>query len=133
MPGLISPSWVLSLDNEPQIIAQMVRYPSSSLMSIQFDRESLRQFGHRDVELDALRQFIDIRAQTNIDKTGHPFHHVTANGTIVDADSPLEDAIECLPLDDLEQVRNEWLQYINDPLDAVPVDRLHYGFDPFAK
>lgn len=55
------------------------------------------------------------RIAANLRDTGHPFHHLTADGTVVDADPTLEYALSRIPA-----------------LPAVPVDRRHYGFDPYA-
>jgi hypothetical protein len=39
---------------------------------------------------DSAREAIAWRIALNMRETGHPFHHKTANGTIVDADRTLE-------------------------------------------
>lgn len=52
-----------------------------------------------------------MRMHLNIEHTGHPFHHLTAEGTIVDADPTLEYRIA----------------HLSDTAPAVPVDRFHYG------
>ncbi len=70
------------------------------------------------------------RMALNVAKTGHPFHHETADGTIVDADPTLEHMILQIgpggepptPAFVASQV-----------LPTVPINRKHYGFDPFAE
>ena len=55
------------------------------------------------------------RIQVNLNQTGHPFHHRTVSGVVVDADPTLEHLIRLL----------------TDVAPVVPVDRAHYGFDPY--
>lgn len=62
-----------------------------------------------------LHWHIVARIQLNLQNTGHPYHHLTADGTVVDADPTLEHLVSLL-----RQAKS-----------AVPVNRLFYGFDPF--
>lgn len=55
------------------------------------------------------------RIKQNLAQTGHPMHHKTADGTIVDLDVTLE----------------HWINQLK-PLPSVPVNRKHYGFDLYA-
>jgi hypothetical protein len=57
-------------------------------------------------------RFISARIALNRERTGHPFHHKTADGTMVDAGPSLEEAIASL----------------RQTLPAVPVNRTFYGF-----
>ncbi len=64
---------------------------------------------------EGLHRLILARIEMNLKRTGHPFHHLTVDGTIVDADPSLEQAIASL----------------QKVLPAVPVNRNFYGFDPY--
>jgi hypothetical protein len=66
---------------------------------------------------DEARANIVWRIKRNMVRTGHPFHHRTGDGTIVDADPTLEHLISTK---------------LTDALPTVPVDRMHYGFDQYA-
>jgi hypothetical protein len=68
-----------------------------------------------DGNLDEVRQAIWMRIQKNLQETRHPFHHRTADGTIVDEDPTLL----------------HWIGKLTDALPAVPVNRTFYGFDPY--
>jgi hypothetical protein len=59
---------------------------------------------------DMRRNIILKRIQLNLKETKHPFHHKTANGTIVDADPTLE----------------YFISLLTDAPQAVPVDRDYY-------
>jgi len=70
-----------------------------------------------------------IRMADNLAATGYPFHHLTADGTVVDSDPTLEQWLAKLdgtgyrpatPAFDASKARP-----------AVPVNRMHYGFDPY--
>jgi hypothetical protein len=72
--------------------------------------------GVKEMDADGRRELILWRIRYNLALTGHPFHHRTADVTIVDSDPTLTWAINHL-----------------DPLPAaVPVNRLYYGFDLYA-
>ncbi len=62
------------------------------------------------------RTMILIRMKINLEETGHPMHHKTVDGTIVDLDPTLE----------------HWINQLK-PLPSIPVNRKHYGFDPYNK
>lgn len=55
------------------------------------------------------------RIKKNLAETGHPWHHKTADGTIVDLDVTLE----------------HWISQLK-ALPSVPVNRTHYGFNLYA-
>jgi hypothetical protein len=70
------------------------------------------------------RELIVWRMARNLANTGHPLHHRTADGTIVDADPTLQEWMATC--DDVPPVPSY------DPklaTPAVPVNRRHYGFD----
>jgi hypothetical protein len=70
------------------------------------------------------------RLAQNLQETGNPFHHKTADGTIVDADPTNEYLLSRLSGFDGEMITRFWTEHIKpNALPAVPVDRLHYGFD----
>lgn len=60
-----------------------------------------------------VRKLVLMRMEINMRETGHPFHHLTADGTVVDADPTLE----------------VWLSRLTDAAPTVPVNRMFYGFD----
>ena len=62
---------------------------------------------------DELRTHIKWRMNRNMSYTGHPLHHLTADGTVVDADPTLEYLLRCLA---------------RQTATTVPADRKHYGF-----
>ncbi len=74
--------------------------------------------------------FIRVRMQSNLRATGHPFHHMTGDGTIVVPDPSLEHAMlqagpggmPPVPTFDASLAKL-----------AVPVNRKYYGFNPFEK
>lgn len=66
---------------------------------------------------DESRFVILARIQMNLQRTGHPFHHLTMSGVVVDADPTLEQLISQL----------------TDAASAVPVNRKYYGFDATEK
>jgi hypothetical protein len=67
--------------------------------------------------VEAARQFVLWRIERNLARTGHPHHHLTADGSVVDGDPTLEDMIAHLP----------------DVKPAVPVDRGHYGVELYPQ
>jgi len=60
---------------------------------------------------DDARRIIRLRIDMNLANTRHPFHHMAADGTIVDRDPTLDHLVSLL----------------TDAPPAVPVDRKHYG------
>jgi hypothetical protein len=69
-----------------------------------------------EMEPDTARAVIACRIQRNMEETGHPFHHKTADGTIEEADPTLEYLIS---------------YRLTDALPTVPVDWRRRGFDPY--
>lgn len=75
-----------------------------------------------------------LRLPQNVLETGHPFHHLTANGAIVEPDPTLEYYLGRLPADKQERIRTHWLeQVLPDAKKSVPVNRKYYGHDPFER
>lgn len=80
------------------------------------------------------------RIQLNAGQTRHPLHHLTANGTIVDADPTLEYCMNRLSrIPEHKQYMRRILESIEllvqaatDAPKAVPVNRKFYGRDPYA-
>ena len=64
----------------------------------------------QDMSPDLCRAVIQFRIQLNLQETKHPFHHKTADGTIVDADPTLE----------------YLMSRLTDAPEAVPVDKNYY-------
>lgn len=82
----------------------------------------IRDIAINQIEMDFSRFPIETqhlvlmeRIRSNISETGHPLHHKTADGTIVDADPTLE----------------HMMKNLKDVKYTIPVDRKHYGFDPY--
>jgi hypothetical protein len=76
------------------------------------------------------RIYLALRMALNLKNTGHPFHHMTADGTIVDTDPTLQQAMLRLGPDDRPPIPPY------DPagvLPTVPINRMFYGFDPAAE
>jgi hypothetical protein len=73
---------------------------------------------------------LELRLKLNLDDTGHPFHHKTQDGTIVEPDPAIEHLFSSIPADDRELVIKRWTNRIKpDAPAAQPVDRRHYGDD----
>lgn len=70
-----------------------------------------------DSACDDIRQTILQRISLNMASTKHPFHHKTADGTIVDSDPTLLHLVSML----------------HDAPAAAPVIPDFYGFDPYAE
>jgi hypothetical protein len=71
-----------------------------------------------DMPPDICRTVIQYRIQLDLQETKHPFHHKTADGTIVDADPTLEylisrltDATETVPVDKNYYQRKNRIKY----------------------
>jgi hypothetical protein len=76
---------------------------------------------------------LELRLKLNLDDTGHPFHHKTQDGTIVEPDPALEHLFTAIPADDRELVIERWMNRIRpDAPAAKPVDRRHYGGDYYV-
>ena len=80
------------------------------------------------------------RIVNNCLATKHPYHHLTANNVIVDADPTLEYLMKRLETEDpanfaiLKRHADTALAHVptNAPK-AIPVNRKFYGHDPFEK
>ena len=75
-----------------------------------------------------------MRVTINSRETKHPFHHKTADGTIVTSDPTLEYLLSRLS----EEERKQFLEiYAPTPEQeaqapkAIPVNRKYYGEDPY--
>ena len=72
------------------------------------------------------------RLQLNLIQAGHPFHHRTASGVIVEPDPTLEHYLLLLTEGERDGLREEWIKKASpDAPKAVPVDRTFYGFDRY--
>lgn len=72
------------------------------------------------------------RLMSNLDETGHPFHHKTANGVIVEPDPTLEYFLSRLAPEKQETTQQEWQSRTkSDAAKAIPVNRRYYGHDPY--
>lgn len=84
-----------------------------------------------DTPDDECKEMLDMRCQFNLDRTGHPFHHMAADGTVVTPDSIISYLLSRIPVDDQEYVTNMWHQHIKpDHMKAVPVDEHWYDKHP---
>lgn len=75
-----------------------------------------------------------LRAQLNLRETQHPYHHKTADGTIVEPDPTLEDMLSRLSAEQRRQFYQVYaptLEQERQAPKAVPVNRLYYGFNPY--
>jgi hypothetical protein len=93
----------------------------TSKMPMQFSDEECREMAAGRVGL-------------NLSETNHPFHHKTADGTIVTPDPTLEYFLSRLSKEQRQQFHE-----VYDPTPeqeaaaphAVPVDRMYYGYDMY--
>lgn len=77
-------------------------------------------------------EWAELRLMLNLEATGHPFRHQTVSGVVVEPDPTLEHLLLMVPADDQQPLRARWeLRIKSGALKAIPVDRLHYGFDPY--
>ncbi len=74
------------------------------------------------------------RLSDNLRETGHPFHHRTANGAIVQPDPTLEYLLAKLPVSRQHDLREEWQRKARpDAPQAISVNRTFYGVDPYTR
>lgn len=75
-----------------------------------------------------------MRLLLNLAETGHPFHHLTANGAVVETDPTLEYYLSRQPEASQPRIREHWLKLVKpNARPARPVNRAYYGHDPFAE
>ncbi len=94
----------------------------------------------QQMTLEECAMIAAMRVQENMQQTQHPFHHLTANGVIVDADPTLEYLFGRLKgqslyralLQDIDEKARECAAHAADLPQAVPVNRTYYGVNPFA-
>lgn len=83
---------------------------------------------------DECREVASWRVKLNLRETKHPFHHKTASGVIVTQDPTLEYLLSRLPEAEQQQFREIYSptpEQEAQALEAFPVNRKYYGFDPF--
>jgi|SRR5579859_1003008 len=87
-----------------------------------------------DLPTDECREFAVMRVGHNLKQTKHPYHHKTADGTIVTPDPTLEYLLSRLS----EEQRQEFHAIYDltpeqeaNALKALPVDRKYYGHDMY--
>lgn len=69
----------------------------------------------------------------NLSQTGHPFHHLTANGAIVESDPTLEYCLGRLTEEASAAVRKRYGDLISANVKpAIACNRTYYGHDPYA-
>jgi hypothetical protein len=74
------------------------------------------------------------RIMMNLAETGHPFHHKTASGVIVEPDPTQEYYLSRLSPEKQEHIRTGWLTRVSpDAPKAMPVNRKFYGSDPYER
>jgi hypothetical protein len=74
------------------------------------------------------------RLLMNLQETGHPYHHKTASGVIVEPDPTLEYYLSRLTPEKQEQVRTAWItRDLPGIPKAIPVNRKFYGSDPYER
>src|SRR5947208_11197034 len=57
-----------------------------------------------DTPDEECRLALDQRCQINLDRTGNPFHHMAADGTIVTPDPTISYYLSRIPMDDQEYI-----------------------------
>ena len=74
------------------------------------------------------------RLHDNLNETGHPFHHRTVNGAIVQPDPTLEYFLSRLSASRQHDLREEWQRKAKpDAPESIPVNRTYYGIDPYKR
>jgi hypothetical protein len=74
------------------------------------------------------------RLMMNLLETGHPFHHKTESGIVVEPDPMQEYYLSRLSPEKQEHIRQGWMTRVKpDAPVAVPVNRKYYGHDPFER
>jgi hypothetical protein len=87
-----------------------------------------------DIPDDEFRRELDKRCQLNLDRTGHPFRHMAADGTVVTPDPAVSYLLSRIPMDDQEYITEMWQQYIKpDAMPAIPVDENWYTKHPIPE
>ena len=74
-----------------------------------------------------------LRAQLNLRETKHPYHHKTADGTIVTPDPILEYLVSRLSAEQRRRFYEIYAPTLEQEAQApkaVPVNRMYYGFNP---
>jgi hypothetical protein len=75
-----------------------------------------------------------LRLPQNVLETGHPFHHLTASGVIVEPDPTLEYYMSRLSAEKQERIRTGWAEQVQlDAKKPIPVNRKYYGRDPYER
>ena len=75
-----------------------------------------------------------MRLLLNLAETGHPFHHLTASGAVVESDPTLEYYLSRQPEASQPRIRDHWLKLVKpNAAPAIPVNRSYYGHDSFAE
>ena len=88
----------------------------------------------QQMTMDEARLVAGFRLRDNLQETGHPFHHMTANGVIVDTDPTLEYMLSRLEQTERDVARTAWMKMIRpDAPKAIPVNRTFYGVDPYER
>ncbi len=80
----------------------------------------------RDGSYDVVKESIAIRMQLNLEKTGHPFHHQTGDGTIIDEDLTLAEWMTHVSPDEMPVAPAPRA----DALPTVPIIRDWYRREP---
>lgn len=73
----------------------------------------------QDGSYDVNKEAVAWRLQHNLEHTGHPFRHLTADGTVVEPDPTLEDMMQHVSHDEMPPIPPALL----DALPSVPVIR----------
>ena len=81
-----------------------------------------------------VQELAALRAQLNLRETKHPYHHKTADGTIVEPDPALEYFLSRLSAEQRRQFYEVYAPTLEQEAQApkaVPVDRMYYGLNPY--
>ena len=113
-----------------QIRINKARITADGVIKGYINPEDLKHMkGPGDAKGNDATWLLEQRLGLNVRNTGHPFHHKTADGTIVEPDPTVEYLLSKMPVDDRELVIERWKKQIRpDAQAAVPVNLRHYGF-----
>ncbi len=110
------------------------------------NRQQRRAFKADRVEMVDLRDIVmpwnmtteDCRAVAiyrfglNIGQTGHPTHHLTDNGAVIDCDPTLDYCLSRLTSDDRADLMERYGKEVSKAAKpAIPCNRKYYGHDPY--
>ena len=136
------------MDFETQLRLDNIRTAIQLERSNTVNRQQRRAQKHERIEMVDLRKVIMpgqmsveecrdtalYRLGLNLTQTGHPFHHLTANGAIVGGDPTLEYLLSRLHPDESARLRARYGNLVSEQVQpAIAVNRMYYGHDPYLR